>query len=104
MPPRMKPLLLSVGLALIGLSVPTWKFGARFLIQFFVSPFQFFIAPLWLLAYYAVRTGVMPMKSGRSLRRDEDPSNFWRNVRFCILMGAVMFVFNLWISWQVMSR
>jgi hypothetical protein len=51
----MKPLLLSVGLALIGLSVPTWKFGARFLIQFFVSPFQFFIAPLWLLAYYAVR-------------------------------------------------
>ena len=90
--------------ALVALAMPTWRFGRGFLLQFFVSPFQFFIVPLWLLAYFSVRTGVMPMRSGPPLRRDENPADFRRNVRYCILMGAAMFAFNLWISWQVMSR
>ena len=90
--------------ALVALAMPTWRFGRGFLLQFFVSPFQFFIVPLWLLAYFSVRTGVMPMRSGPPLRRDENPAEFRRNVRYTILMGAVMFAFNLCISWQVMSR
>src|SRR5712692_2610013 len=89
---------------LVALAVPTWRFGRQFLLQFFVSPFQFFIVPLWLLAYFSVRTGVMPMRSGPPLRRDQNPAEFRRNVRFCLLMSAVMFAFNLLISWQVMSR
>jgi hypothetical protein len=90
--------------ALIGLAVATWRFGGQFLRQFFISPFQFFIVPLWLLAYFSVRTGVMPTRSGPPLRRDADPAAFRRNVRYCVLMGAAMFAFNFWISWQVMSR
>ena len=90
--------------ALVALAVPTYRFGRPFLLQFFVSPFQFFIIPLWLLAYFSVRRGVMPMRSGPPLRRDEHPGQFRQHVRFCILMGAVMFVFNLVISWLVMSR
>jgi hypothetical protein len=46
----------------------------------------------------------MPMKSGPGLRRDRDPAGFRRNVWACILFGAAMFAFNLWISWTVMSR
>ena len=90
--------------AFVALAVSTWRFGRPFLLQFFVSPFQFFILPLWLLAYYSVRTGVMPMRSGPPLRRDENPKEFRRNVQFTFVMGAVMFVFNLCVSWQVMSR
>jgi hypothetical protein len=102
--PRIPPVVWAGSLALVALAVPTWRFGRQFLLQFFVSPFQFFIVPLWLLAYYSVRTGVMPMRSGPPLRRDENPIGFRRNVRYCILMGAAMFAVNLWISWQVMSR
>jgi hypothetical protein len=90
--------------ALVALAVPTWRFGRPFLLQFFVSPFQFFIVPLWLLAYVSIRTGRMPMRSGPPLRRDENPEEFRRNVRYTILMGALMFVVNLLVSWQVMSR
>jgi hypothetical protein len=102
--PRIPPVIWAGIVALVALAVPTWSFGRPFLLQFFVSPFQFFIVPLWLLAYFSVRTGVMPLRSGPPLRRDENPSHFSRNVRYCILMGAAMFAFNLWISWQVMSR
>jgi hypothetical protein len=101
---RVPPLALGVIAALVALAVPTWTFGVPFLRQFFISPFQFFILPLWLLAYYSARTGKMPMRSGPSLRREEDPVAFRQNLWFTILMGAAMFVFNLWISWQVMSH
>ena len=101
---RIPPVIRAGVVALVALAVPTWRFGRTFLLQFFVSPFQFFIVPLWLLAYFSVRSGVMPMRSGPPLRRDENPERFRQNVRYCILMGAAMFAFNLWISWQVMSR
>jgi hypothetical protein len=101
---RIPPLAWGAIAALAALAVATWRFGRPFLLQFFVSPFQFFIIPLWLLAYYGVRTGAMPVRSGPPLRRDENPAEFRRSVRFTIFMGAVMFVFNLCVSWQVMSR
>lgn len=91
-------------LAAAALAYPTWKFGLRFLRQFFISPFQFFILPLWLIAYFSVRTGIMPTRSGPSIRRDEDPSGFWQSVWGCILLGAGGFALNLWISWLVVSR
>jgi hypothetical protein len=102
--PKVPPLVRGAILVVASLAFPTWKFGRGFLLQFFVSPFQFFILPLWLLAYFSVRTGIMPMKSGPGLRRDQDPAGFRRNVWACILFGAAMFAFNLWISWTVMSR
>ena len=101
---RIPPVIWGSIVALVALAVPTWRFGRQFLLQFFVSPFQFFIIPLWLFAYFCVRTGVMPMRSGPPLRRDENAALFRRNVRYCMLMGTVMFAFNLWISWRVMSR
>jgi hypothetical protein len=101
---RIPTVLWAGAIALVAIAVPTWRFGRPFLLQFFVSPFQFFIIPLWLLAYYSVLTGRMPMRSGPPLRRDENPALFRRNVRYCVLFGAAMFGFNLWISWQVMSR
>jgi hypothetical protein len=101
---RIPPVVWTGTVAVVSLAIPTWKFGSKFLVQFFVSPLQFFILPLWLLAYFSVRTGVMPMRSGPPLHREENPAGFRRNVRYCVLMGAVMFAFNLWISWQVMSR
>jgi len=101
---RIPALAWGVIAALVALAVPTWNFGSPFLRQFFISPFQFFIIPLWLVAYYSVRTGKMPMRSGPPLRREEDPVAFRQNLWFTIFMGAAMFVFNLWISWQVMSR
>ena len=101
---RIPRIIWAVIAALAALAVPTWRFGRPFLLQFFVSPFQFFIIPLWLIAYYSVRTGAMPMRSGPPLRRDENPAEFRRSVRFTVLMGAVMFVFNLCVSWQVMLR
>ena len=88
--PRIPPIIWAGIVALVALAVSTWRFGRPFLLQFFVSPFQFFIVPLWLLAYFSVRTGVMPLRSGSPLRRDENPSLFSRNVRYCILMGRQM--------------
>jgi hypothetical protein len=101
---RMPALAWGVIAALVALAVPTWTFGVPFLRQFFISPFQMFIVPLWLIAYYSVRTGKMPTRSGPPLRRDEDPRAFRQNLYFTIFMGAAMFVFNLVISWLVMSR
>ena len=101
---RIPPVVWGGIAALAALAVPTWRFGRPFLLQFFVSPFQFFIVPLWLLAWYSVWTGAMPMRSGPPLRRDENPAEFRRHVGFTILMGAAMFVVNLLVSWQVMSR
>ena len=46
----------------------------------------------------------MPTRSGPSIRRDQDPQAFRQNLWFTIIMGAVMFVFNLCISWIVVSR
>ena len=104
MPPKVPPLGWGAILIAVSLAFPTWKFGSRFLLQFFVSPFQFFILPLWLLAYFSVRTGIMPMRSGPALRRDQDHRGFRQNVWVCIIFGAAMFAFNLWISWKVVSR
>lgn len=103
-PPKVPPLVWGAILVAASLAFPTWKFGLRFPRQFFISPFQFFILPLWLLAYFSVRTGIMPMRSGPALRRDQDPRGFRQNVWFTIIMGAVMFAFNLWVSWTVVSR
>src|ERR1041385_8193571 len=54
---RIPPVIWAGIVALVSLAVPTWRFGRQFLLQFFVCPFQFFIVPLWLLAYFSVRTG-----------------------------------------------
>lgn len=70
------PLVWGAILIAASLAFPTWKFGLRFLRQFFISPFQFFILPLWLIAYFSVRTGIMPARSGPSIRRDQNPKAF----------------------------
>jgi hypothetical protein len=82
--------------------LPTWKFGRRFLLQFFVSPFQFFILPVWGLAYFSARTGIMAMRSGPAVRRDQDPGGFRRNLWACILItdGSR----DVRGSWTVVSR
>lgn len=98
------PLVRGAILVAASLAFPAWKFGLPFLRQFFISPFQFFILPLWLLAYFSARTGSMPMRSGPPLRRDQDPRAFRQNLWFTIIMGAVMFAFNLCVSWAVLSR
>lgn len=103
-PPKVPPLVWGAILVAAALAFPTWKFGLRFLRQFFISPFQFFILPLWLIAYFSVRTGIMPTRSGPSIRRDQDPQAFQQNLWFTIIMGAVMFVFNLCVSWAVVAR
>src|SRR5213083_2947925 len=94
-PPKVPPLAWGAILVAASLAFPTWKFGRGFLLQFWVSPFQFFILPLWLIAYFSVRTGRMPMRSGPALRRDQAPGEFKKNVWACILFGAAMFVANL---------
>lgn len=101
---KIPPLVWGAILVAASLAFPTWKFGLRFLRQFFISPFQFFILPLWLIAYFSVRTGIMPTRSGPPLRRDRDPVAFRQNVWFTVIMGAAMFVFNLCVSWAVVSR
>ena len=90
--------------AQIPVAMAALKFGRRFLVQFFLSPFQFFILVPWLLAFFSLKTGIMPLKSGGRILRDEAPRNFWISVAFCILMGSVSFALNLGISWLVLSR
>src|SRR5437868_3657085 len=80
LPPKVPPLVWGAILIVASLAFPTWKFGHRFLLQFFISPFQFFILPLWLLAYFGVRNGRMPMRSGPPVRRDQNPSLFRQNL------------------------
>jgi hypothetical protein len=101
---KLPPIAWGAILVALVLAFPTWKFGLRFLRQFWISPFQFFILPLWLMAYISDRTGVMWMRSGPSLRREENPRMFRQNVWSIVIFGAVMFVFNLCISWAVVSR
>lgn len=103
-PEKGHPLVRGAILIAASLAYPTWRFGPGFLRQFWISPFQFFILPLWLLAYVSDRTGVMPVRSGPPCRRDQDPRAFRQHVWACILFGAAMFAFNLWISWKVVSR
>jgi len=90
--------------ALVPVAIAALKFGQRFLVQFFISPFQFFILVPWLFAFYSLKTGAMPLKSGGRILRDEDPRNYWISVAFCIFMGSACFAFNLCISWLVLSR
>ena len=90
--------------ALLPVAILTWKFGRGFLLQFFISPFQFFILVPWLIAYFSVRCGKMPMRSGPPLRRDENPAAFWMNVKFSFYIGALCYLMNLGISWVVLAR
>jgi hypothetical protein len=90
--------------ALFSIAVLTWKFGSRFLIQFFVSPFQFFIVVPWVFALFSIKTGTMPLKSGGKIEKTKAPAEYWRLVWFCILAGAFCFAMNLFVSWMVVSR
>ncbi len=90
--------------ALAAMSMLTWKFGSRFLVQFFVSPFQFFILVPWALALFSIKTGIMPLKSGGTIHKTKAPADYWRAVWFCIVAGAICFAMNLFVSWMVVSR
>ena len=90
--------------ALVSIAVLTWKFGSRFLVQFFVSPFQFFILAPWALALFSIKTGIMPLNSGGKIEKTKAPDEYWRAVWFSILAGALGFAMNLFISWMVLSR
>jgi len=89
---------------LVPVAVSTLKFGRGFLVQFFMNPFQMFIVIPWALCYFCVRKGFMPLKSGGKIERATDSINFWISVGFYALIGTIFFIFNLWLSWQVMSR
>ena len=84
--------------------MPTTLFGSRFLIQFLVSPFQFFIIAPWALALFAIATGTMPLKSGGRIEQAKAPAEYWRAVVFCIAAGAFGFVLDWLVSWMVVSR
>ena len=47
------------------------KFGRRFLVQFFVSPFQFFILVPWLLAFFSLKTGIVPREKDYNENRSD---------------------------------
>lgn len=96
-----------VGIAivlLVPLVVSTLKFGRAFLVQFFLNPFQMFIVIPWALSCYCVKKGYMPLKGGGKLERATDPVHFWISVGFYTLVGTTFFIFNLWLSWSVLSR
>ena len=88
---------------LVPLSISTLKFGRGFLVQFFLNPFQMFIVIPWALTCFCVQRGFMPLKGGGKIERAADPVDFWISVGFYALVGAVFFIFNLWLSWQVLS-
>jgi hypothetical protein len=90
-------------LLLVPPAIATFKFGRGFLVQFFLNPFQMFIVIPWALACYCVWRGYMPLKDGSKLERATNPVHFWMSVGFYALVGTVFFVFNLWLSWGVMS-
>ena len=90
--------------ALVSIAALTWKFGNRFLIQFFVSPLQFFIVIPWALALFSIKTGTMPVKSGGKIEKTKAPAAYWRSVWFCILAGAFGFAMNVLVSWIILSR
>ena len=90
--------------ALVAIIVPTSTFGSRFLLQFFVSPFQFFIVAPWGLAVFALATGSMPQKSGGRIEEAKAPAEYWRAVTFCVAAGAVGFVVDWIVSWMAVLR
>ena len=83
-----------------------WNLGGDpgFLLQFFVSPFQFFIVAPWGLAVFALATGSMPQKSGGRIEEAKAPAEYRRAVTFCVAAGAVGFVVDWIVSWMVVSR
>ena len=89
---------------LVPVAASTLKFGRRFLVQFFMNPFQMFIVIPWALSYFCVRKGFISLKSGGKIERAKDPVNFWISVGFSALIGTTFFIFNLWLSWLVLSR
>ena len=91
-------------LAVVSIAVLTWKFGNRFFVQFFISPFQFFIVVPWALALFSLKTGIMPLRSGGKIEKTRAPAQYWRAVWFCVLAGAFGFAMNLFVSWMVLSR
>ena len=103
-PPGLRLVVYVAIILLGGVAVSILKFGRPFLVQFFMNPFQMFIVGPWALAYFCVRKGYMPLKSGGRLERATDPVDFWRSVGFYALIGTMFFIFNLWLSWQVLSR
>jgi len=97
--------LIAIAIILLGpVAVSTLKFGRRFLAQFFLNPFQIFIVLPWALSLYCIRKGFMPLKGGGRIERAANPATFWMSVGFYIFIGAAFFAFNLWLSWQVLSR
>ena len=88
----------------VPVGIGAFAFGPRFLLQFFISPFQFFILVPWLMAFYSLKTGLVTVKSGEPFRRDKAPRVYWINVAFCVGIGSVCFVLNLLISWLVVNR
>jgi hypothetical protein len=90
--------------AAIPFALLTRRFGSRFLDQFFVSPFQFFIVVPFGVAAFSMWQGYVPLRSGGRIYRERDPAAFWRNVRFAFFAGGVGYFMNLWISWMVASR
>lgn len=90
--------------AVVAIIVPTMLFGSRFLLQFFVSPFQFFIIAPWALAVFAITTGTMPLKSGGRIEQAKAPAEYRRAVLFCVTAGAFGFVLDWIVSWMVVSR
>ena len=47
--------------------------------------------------------GSTPLKTGAKIERG-GPINFWIAVGFYALIGTTFFIFNLWLSWLVLSR
>jgi hypothetical protein len=103
-PPGLWPGVWVAIILFVPVALSTLKFGRRFLVQFFLNPFQMFILIPWALSYYCVRKGYMPLKSGGRIERATDPRQFWISVGFYALIGTAFFIFNLWLSWQVLSR
>ena len=101
---RLRPAAWLVLAAVVSIALLTWKFGSRFLVQFFLSPFQFFIVVPCAVALFAIKTGTMPLKSGGKIEKTKAPAEYWRSVWFCILAGAIGFAMNRFVSWMVLSR
>src|SRR5262245_35721036 len=60
---KISPLVWGVILAATAVAVSTWRFGSIFLLQFFISPFQFFSLPGMSHACYVGPVGVYPSMS-----------------------------------------
>lgn len=84
--------------------ISTRKFGRAFLVQFFLNPFQMFIALPWALVVFCVWKGFMPLKRGGRVERATNPVRFWIGVGFYASVGTMFFILNLWLSWTILSR